>query len=209
MSSINQLIKSVTKSDQFISSEKISGYMDIMDRNCNRLLRLINNLIDYAKIENNNYIITKKNQDIVYLVEETVLDMKDYIEKKGIEFIFDTDIEEKLVRCDKFDIERCIVNLVSNAVKFTPEGGLIEVSLHDLGNKVKISVKDNGIGISEENQKVIFDRFNQVVDETSEQKGGSGLGLTITRQLVKLHDGEIYVKSEVGLGSEFIIVLPV
>ena len=183
--------------------------MDIMDRNTSRLLNLINNLIDNSKIENNSYVLTKKDEDIVYLVEETVLDMKDYIEEKGIELIFDTDVEEKTVRCDKTEIERCIINLVGNAVKFTSEGGLIEVTIKDLDDKVKIIVKDNGIGISEENQKIIFDRFNQVVDESSEQKGGSGLGLTITKQFITLHNGEIYVESEVGVGSEFIIILPV
>ena len=209
LSSINQLIKEFTKKDNFITPEKLSYYMGIMDRNCSRLLSLINNLIDHTKIENNSYIINKKDEDIVYLVEETVLDMKDYIEEKGLELIFDTDVEEKVIRCDKIDIERCIINLVGNAVKFTSEGGLIEVLLQDLDDKVNIIVKDNGIGISEENQKVIFDRFNQVVDESSEQKGGSGLGLTITKQLITLHNGEIYVESEVGVGSEFIIILPV
>ena len=209
LSSINQLLKSFAKDDKLITNEKLSYYMDIMNRNCNRLLNLINNLIDCTKIENNNYIIDKQRIDIVYLVEETVLDMKDYIEENGLELIFDTDVEEKLIKCDKLDIERCIINLVSNAIKFTPAGGLIEVLVYDLEDKVKIIVKDNGIGISEENQKIIFDRFNQVVDESSEQKGGSGLGLTITRQLITLHGGEIYVNSEVGLGSEFIIILPV
>ena len=209
LSSINQLIKEFTKKDNFITPEKLSYYMGIMDRNCSRLLSLINNLIDHTKIENNSYIINKKDEDIVYLVEETVLDMKDYIEEKGLELIFDTDVEERVIRCDKVDIERCIINLVGNAVKFTHEGGLIEVLLQDLDDKVKIIVKDNGIGISEENQKIIFDRFNQVVDESSEQKGGSGLGLTITKQLITLHNGEIYVESEVGVGSEFIIILPV
>ena len=209
LSSINQLIKSFVKNDKFIPNEKLAHYMEIMDRNCDRLLNLINNLIDYAKIENNNYTINKRSVNIVYLVEETVLDMKDYIEEKGLELIFDTDVEEKLIMCDKLDIERCIINLVSNAVKFTPIGGLIEVLVEDLDNKVKIIVKDNGIGISEENQKKIFDRFNQVVDENSEEKGGSGLGLTITKQLIILHGGEIYVNSEVGSGSEFIIILPV
>ena len=122
--------------------------------------------------------------------------------------IFDTDVEEKIVRCGKTEIERCIINLVGNAVKFTPEGGLIEVTIKDLDDKVQISVKDNGIGISEENKKLIFDRFNQVVDENAEVKGGSGLGLTISKQLITLHGGHIYVESEVGIGSEFIIILP-
>ncbi|WP_294407315.1 two-component regulator propeller domain-containing protein [uncultured Clostridium sp.] len=209
LSSINQLIESFAKSDTGIPKEKVVYYMGIMDRNCKRLLNLINNLIDYSKMENESYVITKKTTDIIYLVEETVLDMKDYIEEKGIELIFDTDVEEKSIECDKVDIERCVFNLLSNAAKFTPEGGLIEVIVYDLYDKVQISVKDTGVGISEENLKIIFDRFNQVIDKDSEQKGGSGLGLTITKQIIELHGGEIQVKSKVNEGSEFIIILPV
>lgn len=165
LSSINQLIRSFAKSDTGIPKEKIVYYMDIMDRNCSRLLNLINNLIDYSKMENENYVITKKTTDIVYLVEETVLDMKDYIEEKGLELIFDTDVEEKSIDCDKVDIERCIFNLVSNAVKCTPEGGVIEVIVYDLDDRVQISVKDTGVGINEENLKIIFDRFNQIIEK--------------------------------------------
>ena len=207
--SISQLIRNISKKDMFITHEKLSYYMEIMDRNTSRLLKLINNIIDNTKIENNSYVLNKEDIDIVYLVEETVIDMKDYIEEKGLEFIFDTDVEEKLINCDKYEIERCIINLVGNAVKFTPKGGLIEVIVSDLDDKVKISVKDNGIGISEENKRLIFDRFNQVVDKNAESKGGSGLGLTICKQLITLHCGDIYMESEVGVGSEFIIILPV
>ena len=209
LNGINQLIKDLCKKEVFITPKRLSYYMDIMERNTSRLLNLINNIIDNTKIENNSYILTKEETNIVYLVEDTVLDMKDYIEEKGIELIFDTDVEEKTVRCDKTEIERCIINLVGNAVKFTSEGGLIEVTIKDLDDKVKISVKDSGIGISEENKKLIFDRFNQVVDKSAELKGGSGLGLTISKQLITLHGGDIYVESEVGVGSEFIIILPV
>ena len=209
LGSINQLISSFTRENKVLSTEKLSYYMEVMERNCNRLVNLINNLIDYSKIENNSYIIDKQDVNIVHLVEETVLDMKDSIEGSGLEFIFDTDVEEKLIRCDKLDIERCIINLVGNAVKFTPEGGLIEVSLYDLKDKVKIVVKDNGSGISEENQRVIFDRFNQGKKAGYEQKGGSGLGLTITKQILTLHGGDIYVNSKLDLGSEFVIILPV
>lgn len=207
--STNQLIESLSNDSTLISKEKISYYINIMNRNCNRLLSLINNLIDYAKLENNTYLITKEKVDIVSLVEDTVFDMKGYIEENGIEFVFDTDTEEKVINCDKLDIERCIINLVGNAVKFTPEGGLIEVSLYDLKDKIKIVVKDNGSGISEENQRVIFDRFNQGKKAGYEQKGGSGLGLTITKQILTLHGGDIYVNSKLGSGSEFVIILPV
>lgn len=207
--SISQLIRNISKKDMFITHEKLSYYMEIMDRNTSRLLKLINNIIDNTKIENNSYVLNKEDIDIVYLVEETVIDMKDYIEEKGLEFIFWYRCRRKIINCDKYEIERCIINLVGNAVKFTPKGGLIEVIVSDLDDKVKISVKDNGIGISEENKRLIFDRFNQVVDKNAESKGGSGLGLTICKQLITLHCGDIYVESEVGVGSEFIIILPV
>ena len=208
LNSISQLLKGLSKKGEYIAPEKLNYYTDIMDRNCNRLLNLINNLIDNSKLHNNNYILTKKTEDIVYIVEETALSMKDFIESKGLDLIIDTDIEEKSILCDKIEIERCIVNLIGNAVKFTNPGGSIEVYIYDLNDKVKISIKDTGIGISEENQKYIFDRFNQIVDENSETKGGSGLGLTIVKQLIELHGGSISVKSELGVGSEFIIILP-
>ncbi|MBQ8997218.1 MAG: HAMP domain-containing histidine kinase [Clostridium sp.] len=209
LTSINQLIKGLSSRGSFVEPDKLSYYMDIMERNNLRLLKLINNIIDNKKIENDNYVLTKEDINIVYLVEEAVMDMKDHIENKGIELVFDTDIEEKIINCDKAEIERCIVNLVGNASKFTDDGGLIEVTVSDLDDKVKISVKDTGVGISEENQRMIFDRFNQVIDENAELKGGSGLGLTICKQLIGLHNGEIYVESELGVGSEFVIILPI
>ena len=137
------------------------------------------------------------------------LTLVDYAKSKGIDLIIDPYMEERIILCDNYEIERCIVNLVSNAIKHTPEGGNIIVSLEDIGNNVSISVKDTGEGIAEENLEAIFDRFSQVIDNKSEIKGGSGLGLTITKKIVKLHNGEIFVKSEIGKGSTFIIILPI
>ncbi|MBM6839384.1 histidine kinase, partial [Clostridium saudiense] len=107
------------------------------------------------------------------------------------------------------DIERCIVNLIGNAIKFTEEEGTITVSIDELEDKVKIAVKDTGVGIDEKYHKSIFDRFGQVYDVSSEEFGGSGLGLTLTKNLINLHGGEISVVSKVGEGSEFIILLPI
>ena len=135
--------------------------------------------------------------------------MKDYIESKGLELIIDPEVEEKIIECDAMEIERCIINLIGNAVKFTPKGGNIEVRMYDLGTQVRISVKDTGIGIDKKFQETIFDRFGQAYNNNkSEEYGGSGLGLTLTKQLVSLHNGSITVNSEPGLGSEFIITLP-
>lgn len=194
--------------EETLSKEKLNYYMEVVRRNNRRLLNLINNLIDISKLENGKYIIQKQSVDIVYLVEESALDLKEYVEKKGINFIIDPQIEEKEILCDPQDIERCIVNLIGNAIKFTPSGGTITVVIQDLDDIVRIIVNDTGCGIAKELHKSIFNRFNQVVDKNSEIKGGSGLGLTIVRQIVDLHGGRIYIESELGKGSSFIIELP-
>ncbi len=205
--STEQLITELNKSKNGIESEKLQGYMKVVRRNTKRLLNLINNLIDTSKIESGTYQLEIKENDIVYVVEEATLSLKDYIERKGIELIIDPEMEEKNILCDKDEIERCIVNLVSNASRFTPAGGTIEVIIKDLDEKVMIIVKDTGIGIDKKYHDLIFNRFNQVVDKNSESKGGSGLGLTITKQIIDLHGGEIYVESELNKGTKFTIIL--
>lgn len=207
--STQQLITKLNEEDKDIPKEKILYYMSTLRRNSDRLLKLINNIIDTSKIESGSYKLIIEKHDIVYLVEEIVLSMKDFIEANGIELVIDPDVEEKIIECDGSEIEKCIVNLVGNAVKFTPRGGKIEVRIVDLNNKVKISVKDSGIGIEKKYHDAIFDRFGQAYNDVSEEHGGSGLGLTVTKQLVTLHNGRIFVKSEPGYGSEFVIILPV
>ena len=206
ISSTNQLLLGLSKNDT-IKPDKLSYYIDISERNCNRLLNLVNNILDHTKLQNRMYTLNLKEVDIIYLVEETSLTLIDYIKFKSIEFIIDPEVEEKVIICDDYEIERCIVNLVSNAAKFTPEGGTITITIKDLDDKVMISVLDTGIGIEEKYHKTIFDRFNQV--DNDESKGGSGLGLSITSKIVELHNGEIYVESKVGEGSNFVIILPV
>lgn len=206
--SVEQLITRLNDDKKVIPREKLYYYMDAIRRNSNRLLKLINNIIDTSKIESGSYKLDFKKHNIVYLVEEIVLSMKNYVESKGIELIIDPEIEEKIIECDESEIEKCIVNLVGNAVKFTESGGRIEVKISDLGNSVSISVKDTGVGIDRSYHDAIFDRFGQAYNNVSEEFGGSGLGLTLTKQLVALHKGEIFVRSEVNKGSEFIIILP-
>ena len=209
ISTTEQLILALNNREEGINKYKLEYHIKIMQKNTKRLLNLINNIIDTSKVENGNYTINLKEEDIVYIVEETALGLKDYVESKGIEFIIDPEVEEKIIKCDRYEIERCIVNLISNARKFTPKDGQIIVSIKDLEDKVMIRVKDTGIGIDSKYQDAIFDRFNQVIDENSEVKGGSGLGLTITKHIVELHGGKAYVESELNKGSTFTIILPV
>lgn len=207
ISSTEQLVTELNKSKDGIGKSKLNGCMQVVRRNTNRLLNLINNIIDTAKIESGSYQLNIREHDIVYIVEEATLSLKDYIERKGIELIIDPEMEEKIIKCDEHEIERCIVNLVSNAAKFTPEGGTIKVTIEDLDEKVKIIVKDTGIGIDKKYHDSIFNRFNQVIDQGAESEGGSGLGLTITKQIIDMHGGQISVESELGKGCKFIIIL--
>ncbi len=208
LSSIHQLINELNKSEEGIEKEKLDHYMSIFGKNVNRLLKLINDLIDTSKIEHGNYTINVSRQNIVYIVEDTALSLKDYVESKEIELIIDPDVEECMIECDSTEIERCIINLVNNAAKFTNKGGKILVSIVELENHVKITVSDTGIGMEEKYLKTIFDRFNQIIDSNREVKGGSGLGLTITKLIVGLHHGEIFAESKVDVGSRFTIILP-
>lgn len=191
------------------SSSNIHKYIGIMKQNCNRLLRLVNNLIDITKIDAGFLELKMKNYDIVSLVEDISLSVVDYIHNKGLSIQFDTDTEELIIACDPDQIERVILNLLSNAIKFTPSGGSILVSLHDRGDWVQISVKDTGIGIPKEEQEFIFERFRQVNPSLSRNHTGSGIGLSLIKSIVEMHQGRITLTSQVNQGSTFTVELPV
>ncbi|WBW97083.1 PAS domain-containing sensor histidine kinase [Oceanirhabdus sp. W0125-5] len=189
--------------------EKVNQYIKILKQNAHRLLRLINNLIDITKIDSNYFSIDLQNCNIVSVVEDITLSVAEYIENKDVEIIFDTDIEEKIISCDPDKIERIILNLISNSLKFTEAGGTIKIDIHDKEETIVISVKDTGIGIPKNKLNVIFNRFAQVDKSTTRNHEGSGIGLSLAKSLVEMHEGIIEVKSEYGKGTEFIIELPV
>ncbi|GIM28522.1 hybrid sensor histidine kinase/response regulator [Clostridium polyendosporum] len=203
-----QLINKLNEDNLPLSKQSLHKYMKIIKRNSNSLLKIINDLIDTSKIEAGSYKVNMVEADIVYLVEEIALSMKEFIEFNKLNLIIDPEVEEKIIECDPAEIERCVVNLISNAVKFTPEEGTIWISLYDKDNTVDISVKDNGIGIPREYHEKIFDRFGQA-DNMSNNKLGSGIGLTLVKSLVEIHGGKISLISDLNKGSEFIITLPV
>lgn len=185
-----------------------SKYLKIMKQNCLRLVRLVNNILDLTKIDSDYFEIDKQNCDLVSLVEDITMSIVDYAKNKGIDITFDTNVEEKLIACDPAQIERVVLNLLSNAVKFTQDGGKVLVTVNDYGEKIRIIVKDNGVGIPPEKQKNIFNRFEQVDKSLTREYEGSGIGLSIVQALVEKHNGNITLNSEVGRGSEFIIELP-
>lgn len=205
--SAKQMIDVSLKQDN-ICNDKVNKYLKMITQNTYRLLRLINNLIDTTKIDGSNFDVKLINIDIVKIVEDISLSVADYIESKGITLTFDTEIEEKIIACDPDKIERIILNLLSNAVKFMKIDGEILVNVFIEESSICISVKDNGIGIPKDMQRLIFDRFIQVDKLIGRTHEGSGIGLSLVKSLTEMHGGKISVKSELGDGAEFIITLP-
>lgn len=183
-------------------------YAKAIRQNSYRLLKLVNNLIDISKIDAGYYKLYVDNYNIVYVVEEIVLSIVEYGKDSGVEIIFDTEVEEEIIACDSDKIERIMLNLISNAIKYAKLPGHIEVNLRLEESDVVISVKDNGMGIPKEKLTYIFERFSQANELLTRPREGSGIGLSITKALVELHEGTIEVSSTVGEGSNFEIRLP-
>lgn len=207
--SVLQLLDSL-KENGNVTKDRQLHYMDVIRKSSKSLLDIINDIIDSSKIESGTYKINKeKNIDIIYLVEETALNMSDYINSKGIELIIDPEVEELPICCDPNEIQRCIINLIGNAVKFTEENGQIKVLIKANDNNVSVSIEDNGLGISKDDQEFIFKRFEQGKNINSTKVSSSGIGLTLVKYIVELHDGHVKLESELNKGSKFTIVLPI
>ncbi|MBU3188833.1 two-component sensor histidine kinase [Clostridium bowmanii] len=188
--------------------DSIFRYINSMMKNCHRLSKLINNIVDLSKIEAGFFELKLSNNNIVEIVEEIVISVSAYTDVKGLSIIFDTDTEENIIACDPEKIERIVLNLISNAIKFSDEGNEIFVKIQDKNEFIEISVKDNGIGIEPNQLDMIFNRFKQVNKSLSRNAEGTGIGLSLVKAIVELHQGRIYVESELGKGSEFIVELP-
>ena len=167
-----------------------------MKQNCYRLLRLVNNLIDITKIDSGFMELNLKNVNIIEVVENITLSTAEYIESKSRTIIFDTDIEEKIMAIDPEQMERVILNLISNATKFTSPGDTIEVTIYDKDKYILISIKDTGIGIPQDKLDSIFERFKQVDPLLSRRSEGSGIGLSLVKSLVEMHNGNISCKKQ-------------
>ncbi|MBK1811122.1 PAS domain-containing sensor histidine kinase [Clostridium sp. YIM B02505] len=203
-----QLIELYVGDDTNPKMMDIKKYSNVMKQNCYRLLRLINNLLDITKIDSGYYGLNFRGHNIVKIVEDITQSVAAYMKEKNIQIIFDTDVEEKIIGCDEDKIEKVVLSLLSNAVKFTKPGGVIDVSVKDLGESVKISVKDTGIGIPKDKLGLIFERFIQVDKSLSRISEGAGIGLALAKALIKMHGGTINVTSEYGKYTQFDIVLP-
>lgn len=173
------------------------------------LLGMINDLLDLTKIEAKEMKLSKKIFDVTIAVKEVLNIVKALADKKKIDLkstFSDDNIE---VLADYQNFQQILYNLLSNAIKFTPDKGQINVKVEQVNDNLQVSVKDNGIGIDKKFHEKIFDKFQQVDSSYTRKQGSTGLGLTITKKLIEMHGGSIWLESEINKGSTFIFTIPV
>jgi len=187
-------------------------FLSIAQRNLTRLGGLINNLLDLAKIESGKVILQKTLADIGQIVQEVKSTFEPEAKKKKVELKVTVARELPPVPADSDKIIQVVTNLVSNALKFTPEGGRITIATSFYGTDrrfTQVSVADTGPGIEKGDFDRLFQKFSQLDSSVTRKVTGTGLGLAITREIVELHGGKIWVESEKGKGSSFIFILPI
>lgn len=181
--------------------------LESMLRSGVKLLRLIGNLLDLSKLDESRLRLRIAEHDLVAYCQDLVAQIRPLAERKGIALTFSSNVEICRVQCDLPQLERVFVNLLSNASKFTPDGGKIALSLKDDGERVHIAVADTGAGFAPEMASRIFERFVQIDAHDGRRLGGTGIGLAISRELVLLHGGTIRAESQVGAGATFTVEL--
>jgi len=196
--------------------EDMRNQLILIQRNGRRLLNLVNQLLDFRKLEMQDIPVNLSYNNFIAFAQETAASFTDLSDAKDIHFVFSSSVGELFTWFDSDKIEKVIFNLLNNAFKFTPSGGSIVVTISVVkgvepgdGNFIELKVKDTGIGISKDKQERIFERFFQAETSGSLMNQGSGIGLALTLEFVKLHKGTITVESEPEKGSTFIVMLPV
>lgn len=190
------------------NSENINNHTRLVKQNCYRLIRLLSNVEYVSRIDNGTCTLELRKCDIVKLVENIVKISKTYTDKKGIDISFKSEVNKKILSLDIDKVEKIILNILSNAIKFADTGGKIDINLYMHNEQVCISIKDTGIGIPKDKTEVIFENFEQLDTTLSRGCEGTGMGLSVVKKLANLNNIKINVESELNKGSEFIITLP-
>jgi signal transduction histidine kinase len=190
-------------------NEKQDEYLDDILSSADHLLALINDILDLSKVEAGQVELEKNLFSLREALERGVVMIRERASTSGVQLELTIDPAIDLVEGDERRIRQVVFNLLSNAVKFTPRGGQVEVSTSRVDGEVLIAVSDTGPGISPQDQTRIFEEFQQAKATNGERPEGTGLGLALSRSLVELHGGRIWVESEPGQGSTFTFTLPV
>ena len=193
-------------------NENQERFLSLAEKNINRLTNILNSLLDLSKIESGRIGLNFEEINLRDPIEFILSSFKPQVDGKSIQIKMEVEKDLPSVYGDRERIIQILINLVGNAIKFTPEGGTIYVSAKPYdgdGNMVAVSVRDSGIGIPEDQLGKVFEKFFQVEESLRRSVGGTGLGLAITKGLVEAHHGKIWVESELEKGSTFTFTLPV
>lgn len=200
---IKMYINSVINRIKGELNDKQKEYLDIAEKNVDRLNRLVNDVLDHQRLEAGRLEFKMKKGDINELLEEVIGEISLLIDSKGLDLNVSLDKSLPKVTFDSDKIKQVLINLINNAMKFTRKG-CITVTSSKLEDTVGVSVADTGIGIKEEDMQKLFNEFSQI----SSSSGGTGLGLAISKQIIQEHNGRIEAVSEYGKGSTFSFYLP-
>ncbi|WP_079479447.1 two-component system histidine kinase PnpS [Halobacillus salinus] len=185
----------------------LEQFLQIILKESGRLQSLIQDLLELSKLEREDFRLNIESIDIHKLLEDLTPIVKQHAEQKGVKL--ETDLQgESYIEGDSSRLKQVFMNLLTNAVNYTPEGGTVSVTLEDTKNLTRVSVSDNGVGIPEEEISRIFERFYRVDKARSRNSGGTGLGLAIVKHIVEGHDGTIHVESEIDRGTTFHVEIP-
>ncbi|KGK97760.1 histidine kinase [Methanococcoides methylutens] len=182
--------------------------LDLIIRNIDRQARMVDDLLDISRIESGRMKFNPEDVNINEIVETSLQTVEKQAKDKGINIKVGYPEESLTIKTDKDKLIRVFVNLLTNAIKFTPHDGEVEISVTDAGNHIQASIKDNGIGIPPEKREKIFDKFYQVDSTATRKAGGTGLGLAIIKGIIDGQGGSIFVESETYKGSTFTFRLP-
>lgn len=193
------------KSD-LLTRQQREHYIDIIETESKRLSKLSDNLLKLSALESENTPLLLSNFRLDKQIEQAILILEPHWKEKNIDI--DAELEKINVTGDKDLLSQVWINMIHNAVKFTPENGLIKIKLFQNEHQIVCHITDNGMGISKEDQVHIFERFFKVDKARDRSLGGNGLGLSLCKKIIELHNGQITLESELNKGTKFIVSLP-
>ena len=199
---------SETIMDRELSKEEITKFATVINTEANRMDRIVADLLQLSRFDYNKNVMNKSKFNLDDLAKQVVENMQYVALEKGHTLTCTVNMIPPAVFADKDSIQQVIINILSNSIKYTPNGGKIDVYIGAAGGKAYMKFVDKGIGIPEKDLKRIFERFYRVDKARSRQMGGTGLGLSIVKEIVEAHEGSIDIKSEQGVGTEVIVTIP-
>jgi signal transduction histidine kinase/CheY-like chemotaxis protein len=208
LTSIKGFTDMILEGDAGEINEEVEEFLEIVQSNANRLVALINDLLDISRIESGRIQLKVEPVDLGSVVAEVVAVMQPQLDEKRQSLTVVLDPALSLVRGDRDKLVQVVTNYVSNAHKYTPEGGRIQIETSRVGDLCQLAVIDNGFGIASEDQKKLFMRFYRVDSSLTSEIGGTGLGLSIVKSIIEMHGGWVGVESEPDKGSKFFFTVP-